>query len=86
MKHLYLNKIKELESPPKIVNLFSQKEIKMIQELYNVLPETVVNKKQKIRKKVCLPNYNKKLDKIYLEKLKDLKINQIILILLHFFH
>ena len=71
MKHLYLDKIKELQSPPKIVNLFSQKEIKMIQELYDVLPETVFNKKQKIRKKGWLPNYNKELDKIYLDKLKD---------------
>ena len=65
MKRLNLNKIKENESPPKIVNIFSEKEIKMIQELYDTLPETVFNKKQKVRKKAWLPNYNKELDKIY---------------------
>ena len=43
----------------------------MIIELYNILPETVFNKKQNIRKKGWIPNYNKELDKIYLNKLKD---------------
>ena len=71
MKHKFLDKIKSLESPPKKVNIFSEKEIKMIQELYTILPETVFNKKQNIRKKGWLPNYNKELDKIYLNKLKD---------------
>jgi len=32
-------------------NIFSEKEIKMIQELYADLPERVFNKKQNIRKK-----------------------------------
>ena len=71
MKHKFLDKIKSLESPPKKVNIFSEKEIKMIQELYTILPETVFNKKQNIRKKGWLPNYNKELDIIYLNKLKD---------------
>ena len=71
MKHLYIEEIKKLESPPKILNIFNQKEIKMIQELYDILPETVFNKKQKVRKKSWIPNYNNKLDKIYLDKLKD---------------
>ena len=71
MKHIYLDKIKKLESPPKVVNIFSPKEIKMIQELYDALPETVFNTKQKVRKKGWLPNYNKVLDKIYLDKLND---------------
>jgi len=56
MKRKYLNKIKSLESKPKIVNIFSEKEIKMIQDLYNSLPETVFNKKQNVRKKAWLPN------------------------------
>ena len=43
----------------------------MIQELYNILPEKVFNKKQNVRKKVWIPNYNKKLDKIYFDKIKD---------------
>ena len=59
MKHIHLDKIKKLESPPKIVNIFSEKEIKMIQELYSELPETVFNKKQKVRKKGLITNYNK---------------------------
>ena len=71
MKHLYLDKIKSLESSPKIIKIFSEKEIKMIQELYDALPESVFNKKQNIRKKGWVPNYNKELDKIYFEKLKD---------------
>ena len=71
MEHKYLDKIKSLESAPKIVNIFSEKEIKMMQELYNSLPETVFNKKQNVRKKGWLPNYNKELDKIYFDKLKD---------------
>ena len=71
MKHIHLDQIKKLESSPKIVNIFSEKEIKMIQELYAALPETVFNKKQNVRKKGWLPNYNKELDKIYFDKIKD---------------
>ena len=72
MIHRYIDKIKELEGPPKIVKIFSEKEIKMIQELYDLLPETVFNKKQKVRKKGWLPDYNKELDKIYFDKLKNI--------------
>tara|TARA_Y100000590_G_scaffold469280_1_gene655931 strand:+ start:2194 stop:2889 length:696 start_codon:yes stop_codon:yes gene_type:complete len=71
MKHIYLDEIKKLESAPKIINLFSPKEIKMIQELYFNLPETVFNKKQKVRKKGWITNYNKEMDKIYFNKIKD---------------
>ena len=70
MSHIHLNQIKEYESPPKIVKIFSEQEIKMMQELYADLPETVFNKKQNVRKKGWMPNYNKELDKIYLEKIK----------------
>ena len=70
MKHIHLDKIKSYESPPKIVNIFSEKEIKMFQELYTILPETVFNKKQNIRKKSWIPNYNKELDKIYFDKIR----------------
>ncbi len=66
-----INQIKSLETVPKIVNIFSEKEIKMIQELYTILPETVFNKKQNVRKKGWIPNYNKELDKIYFDKIKD---------------
>ena len=43
MKHKNIDQIKSLESPPKIVNIFSEKEIKLMQELYAILPETVFN-------------------------------------------
>ena len=72
MKHVHLDEIKSLESPPKKVNIFSEKEIKMIRELYDDLPERVYNKKQNIRKKAWIKNYNKELDKIYFNKIKDL--------------
>ena len=71
MKHKYLDKIKSLESPPKKVEIFSSKEIQMIQELYDSLPERMFNKKQNVRKKAWMQNYNKELDSIYLKKLKD---------------
>ena len=71
MKRVHLDKIKSLESPPRTVNIFSEKEIKMIRELYDDLPERVYNKKQNIRKKAWIKNYNKELDKIYFNKIKD---------------
>ena len=43
MKHTNIEQIKNHESPPKIVNIFSEKEIKMMQELYLSLPERVFN-------------------------------------------
>ena len=71
MKHKYLDKIKSFESPPKKINIFTEKEIKLIQKLYADLPERMFNKKQNIRKKAWVQNYNKELDKIYFDKLKD---------------
>ena len=71
MERLYLNKIKSYESSPIIVKIFSDKEIEMIQKLYSVLPERVFNKKQNIRKKVWIQNYNKELDELYFNRLKD---------------
>ena len=71
MKRINLDKIKENESPPKIVNIFSEKEIKMIQELYADLPEKVFNKVQNVRKKAWVQNYNKELDKLYFDKIKS---------------
>jgi len=71
MNHKYLDKIKSIESPPKKVNIFSEKEIKMMKELYDQLPERKFNKKQNIRKKAWEQNYNKELDKIYFNKIKE---------------
>ena len=71
MEHKYLDKIKSLEGPPKKVNIFSGKEIEMLKELYELLPERTYNKKQNIKKKAWEQNYNKELDKIYYNKLKE---------------
>jgi len=71
MEHLYLDKIKSYESAPKIVKIFSDREIKMIQDLYHALPVKVFNKKQNIRKKVWVQNYNKELDELYVKKLNE---------------
>ena len=71
MKLVKIDQIKALEEPPRVVKIFSEKEIKMMQELYNMLPEKVFNKKQNIRKKAWIQNYNKELDQIYLNKIKD---------------
>ena len=76
MKRVHLDEIKSLESPSRKVNIFSEKEIKMIRELYDDLPERVYNKKQNIRKKVWIKNYNKELDKIYFNKIKDVLSNR----------
>ena len=71
MEHKFLNKIKSFEGPPKKVNIFSDNEIKMMHQLYEDLPERTFNSKQNIRKKTWIQNHNKELDKIYLDKLKD---------------
>ena len=71
MKHKYLDKIKSLESSPKKINIFSVKEINMIKELYNMLPESTFNNKQNVRKKAWQKNFNKELDIIYFNRLKE---------------
>ena len=71
MKNKNIDKIKKLESPPKIVKMFSNKEIQDISDLYNSLPVTTFNKKQNIIKKRWLQNYNKSLDKIYISKIRE---------------
>ena len=71
MKRVNIDRIISHESPPKIIKIFSEREIKMIQELFEILPERTFNKKQNVRKKAWLQNYNKELDKIYFDKLKD---------------
>ena len=44
MKNQNIDKIKKLESPPKIVKMFSNKEIQDISDLYNSLPVATFNK------------------------------------------
>jgi hypothetical protein len=71
MERKYLDQVKSLESPPKKINIFSEKETKMMQDLFANLPEKTFNKIQNVRKKAWIQNYNKELDKIYFNKLKD---------------
>ena len=71
MNLINLDKIKSLENTPKKINIFSEKEIKMIQELYYILPESTFNNKQNVRKKAWLQNFNKELDEIYFSRLKE---------------
>ena len=71
MKLNFLDEIKKLENKPKIIKLFSDKDIKDLLELYKSLPVTTHNKKQNVIKKRWLQNYNKDLDNLYISKLKD---------------
>ena len=71
MELVNIDQIKSLESPPQRVNIFSKTEIQMIRNLFNDLPESTFNKKQNVRKKAWVQNYNTELDKIYFKKLKE---------------
>ena len=63
--------IKKLESSPKVIkNLYNQDEIEEFLKLYKDLPTTVHNKKQNVIKKRWLQGYNKKLEKLFCERLK----------------
>ena len=63
--------IKKSESSPKIIkNLYNKEEVEEFLKLYNDLPITVHNKKQNVTKKRWLQGYNKKLEKIFCERLK----------------
>ena len=65
-----IEKIKKLESSPKILkNLYSKEEIEEFLKLYKDLPTTVHNIKQNVIKKRWLQGYNKKLEKIFCERL-----------------
>ncbi|MDC0943226.1 hypothetical protein OAR49_01130 [Pelagibacteraceae bacterium] len=70
--HNKINKIKELESSPKIIkNIFSKNEIEKFLNLYLDLPTTVHNKKQNVIKKRWLKDYNKELEYLFYEKVKN---------------
>ena len=66
-----IEEIKETESPPKIIkNLYNKEEIQNFLKLYKDLPITTHNKKQNVVKKRWLQGYNKKLEKLFFERLK----------------
>ena len=70
--HKNIDKIKKLESSPKVVkNLFSKNEIEKFLKLYNDLPTTVHNKKQNVIKKRWLKNFNKEMENIFYEKVSN---------------
>tara|TARA_X000001036_G_scaffold409399_1_gene420450 strand:- start:855 stop:1562 length:708 start_codon:yes stop_codon:yes gene_type:complete len=70
--HKEIDKIKKLESPPKIIkDIFSKDEIKRFLDLYNLLPTTVHNKKQNVIKKRWLKDYHQELEKIFYTKVKN---------------
>ena len=67
-----INKIKKLESSPKVIkNIFSKSEIDDFLKLYAELPTTVHNKKQNVIKKRWLQGYNQNLEKIFRERLEN---------------
>ena len=66
-----IEKIKKLESEPKIIkNLYSKEEIEEFLKLYKELPTTVHNKKQNVIKKRWLQGYNERLEKLFFDRLK----------------
>ena len=70
--HQQLEKIKKLESKPRVLrNFFNSNEIKKVLELYNELPTTVNNVKQKVIKKRWLSGYGKDLEILFKEKLEN---------------
>ena len=69
--HKFIENIKKFESKPFIVsNFLNEDEIKLFKELYDELPIEIDNKRQKIVKKKWSDDFNKELQKKYVEKLK----------------
>jgi len=67
--HKNIDKIKKLESAPKIIkNLFNKSEIEKFLKLYQNLPTTVHNKKQNVIKKRWLKNFNEELELLFYKK------------------
>ena len=70
--HNQIEKIKELESPPRVIrNLFDKTEINKFLDLYNKLPTTVHNKKQNVIKKRWLKDINEELENLFYSKVKN---------------
>ena len=70
--HKEIDKIKELEGPPKIIkNVFSKNEINKFLDLYDQLPITVHNKKQNVIKKRWLKDINQELESLFCSRLKN---------------
>ena len=63
--HQKIEKIKKNETRPFIIkNILNKKQIKIIQNLYKILPIEINNKRQKIIKKKWVTSFNPDLQKI----------------------
>ena len=70
--HKKIEQIQRLESPPKVLKgLYKRNELDKFLKLYNDLPITVHNKKQNVVKKRWLKNFNKELEHLFSERLKN---------------
>ena len=65
-----LEDIKNYESSPEIVKIFSKNEIKKMADFYDLLPLRVFNHKQNVKKKAWIQGIDIKLDQIYQEGLR----------------
>ena len=70
--HKFIDKIKKLEGKPFVVKEFlNANEVNLFQTLYKQLPIEIDNKRKKILKKKWSIEYNKELQLLYSQKLKD---------------
>ena len=71
-KNKNIDKIKKLESSPKVIkNLFSKNEIEKFLNLYQKLPTTVHNKKQNVIKKRWIKDHNVELESLFYDRVKN---------------
>jgi hypothetical protein len=70
--HKEIDKIKNLESPTKVIkNLFNKADINKFINLYNKLPTTVHNKKQNVIKKRWLKDIDLELENLFYSKVQN---------------
>ncbi len=71
--HNNLDKIKSFESPPKVIrNFINSDEINKFLKLYEELPVTVNNLKQKVIKKRWLEGFDRELEKLFKKRLNSI--------------
>tara|TARA_B110000967_G_scaffold206629_1_gene253810 strand:+ start:82 stop:798 length:717 start_codon:yes stop_codon:yes gene_type:complete len=71
--HSNLKKIKSYESPPKVIkNFIYPEEVNQFLKLYEELPITVNNLKQKVVKKRWLNGFGKELEELFKKRLKSI--------------
>ena len=71
--HKFLEKIKKLETKPRVIkNFLNDEEVKLFKKLYEELPVEINNKRQKIVKKKWAIEFNKELQIKYIQKLKEI--------------